>query len=110
MKSNRLSEDWYNKYSQSFLHPHINYQLYVVHPQERLNDESNSLLCKLLMFAIYRLCEHPKYIKPLTDEVENMLKLPEADQYKHLPLMESFLREAARYDPLDSCRPPKLLK
>lgn len=39
-----------------------------------------------------------------------MLKLPEADHYKNLPLMESFLREAARYDPLDSCRPPKLLK
>lgn len=56
------------------------------------------------MFAIYRLCQHPKYIKPLTDEVENMLKLPTADQYKSLPLMESFLREAARYDPLDSCK------
>lgn len=33
-----------------------------------------------------------------------MLKLSKADQYKSLPLMESFLREAARYDPLDSCK------
>ena len=64
---------------------------------------------KLLMFSIYRLCEHPEYIKPLTNEVENMLKLPEADHYKHVPLMESFLREAARFDPLDSCRSPKFL-
>jgi hypothetical protein len=59
------------------------------------------------MFAIYRLCEHPKYIRPLTDEVENMLNLPETNHYRNLPLMESFLREAAQYDPLDSCRPIK---
>lgn len=32
-----------------------------------------------------------------------MLKLPTTDHYKHLPLMESFLRETARHDPLDSC-------
>ncbi|MCJ1424276.1 hypothetical protein MMC29_002163, partial [Sticta canariensis] len=56
----------------------------------------------LLMFAMYRLCEHPQYMSPLTKEVEDMLRLPEADHYKHLPLLESFLREAARYDPLDS--------
>lgn len=62
------------------------------------------------MFAMYRLCEHPKYIRPLTNEVEEMLKLPEADHYKKVPLMESFLREAARYDPLDSCKPPSYQK
>ena len=32
-----------------------------------------------------------------------MLKLPTVDHYKHLPLLESLLREAARHDPLDSC-------
>lgn len=76
-------------------------------PASRLKEETNFLLHKLLMFAMYRLCEHPEYMSPLTKEVEDMLKLPEADHYKHLPLMESFLREAARYDPLDSCRSPK---
>lgn len=55
------------------------------------------------MFSIYRLCEHPEYTKPLLDEAEAMLKLPATDHYKHLPLMESFLRETARHDPLDSC-------
>ncbi|KAI4241297.1 MAG: hypothetical protein L6R42_011304, partial [Xanthoria sp. 1 TBL-2021] len=56
----------------------------------------------LLMFSIFRLCEHPEYTKPLIDEVETMLKLPTTDHYKHLPLLESFLRETARHDPLDS--------
>ncbi|KAI4273321.1 MAG: hypothetical protein L6R38_006365 [Xanthoria sp. 2 TBL-2021] len=56
----------------------------------------------LLMFSIFRLCEHPEYTKPLIDEVETMLKLPATDHYKHLPLLESFLRETARHDPLDS--------
>lgn len=60
-------------------------------------------LRKLLMFSMYRLCEKPEYTKPLLDETEAMLKLPAIDHYKHLPLMESFLRETARHDPLDSC-------
>lgn len=42
-------------------------------------------------------------MEPLRSEVEAMLKLPATDHYKHLPLMESFLRETARHDPLDSC-------
>ncbi|KAL8821170.1 MAG: hypothetical protein Q9223_000732 [Gallowayella weberi] len=56
----------------------------------------------LLMFSIFRLCEHPKYTQPLITEVETMLNLPETDHYKSLPLLESFLRETARHDPLDS--------
>lgn len=56
------------------------------------------------MFSIYRLCEHLQYTKPLIDEIEEMLKLPTKDHYKHLPLTESFLRETARHDPLDSCK------
>lgn len=66
-------------------------------------DNVNSRLRKLLMFSTYRLCEHPGYTKTLLNEIEAMLKLPTKDHYKHLPLMESFLREAARHDPLDSC-------
>lgn len=60
-------------------------------------------LLKLLTFSIYRLCEHPEYTKPLLGEIEAMLKLPSKDHYKSLQLMESFLREASRHDPMDSC-------
>ncbi|KAL8835942.1 MAG: hypothetical protein Q9176_006626 [Flavoplaca citrina] len=56
----------------------------------------------LLMFSIFRLCQHPDYTQPLINEVEAMLKLPPTDHYKNLPLLESFLRETARHDPLDS--------
>lgn len=58
---------------------------------------------QLLMFATYRLCEQPGHIKLLVDEIEAMLQLPETEHYKHLPFMESFLREVARHDPLDCC-------
>lgn len=54
------------------------------------------------MFSIFRLCQHPEYTQPLINEVEAMLKLPTTDHYKNLPLLESFLRETARHDPLDS--------
>ena len=56
------------------------------------------------MFSMYRLCEHPEYVKPLIHEIETMVKLPTSEHYKSLPLMESFLRETARHTPLDSCR------
>ncbi|KAL8993146.1 MAG: hypothetical protein Q9169_006567 [Polycauliona sp. 2 TL-2023] len=56
----------------------------------------------LLMFSIFRLCQFPEHTKPLIDEVETMSKLPTSEHYKSLPLLESFLRETARYDPLDS--------
>lgn len=56
------------------------------------------------MFSTYRLGQHQAHAKYLRDEVETMLKLPITDQYKNLPLMESFLREVARHDPLDSCK------
>lgn len=61
------------------------------------------------MFATYRLCGHPEYVQPLLAEAEAMLKLPTADHYKSVPLMESFLREAARHEPLDSRKPPSLI-
>ncbi|KAL8887621.1 MAG: hypothetical protein Q9215_004842 [Flavoplaca cf. flavocitrina] len=54
------------------------------------------------MFSIFRLCQHPDYTQPLINEVEAMLKLPPTDHYNNLPLLESFLRETARHDPLDS--------
>ncbi|PQE02871.1 cytochrome P450 protein [Rutstroemia sp. NJR-2017a BBW] len=56
----------------------------------------------VLVFVIYNLCLHPEYIPPLTTELENMLSLPQSAHYKNTPLLESFLRESARMNPLDS--------
>ncbi|RAL59086.1 hypothetical protein DID88_003566 [Monilinia fructigena] len=56
----------------------------------------------VLTFTIYNLCLHPEYIEPLTEEIRTMLSFPEDKQYKNMPLMESFLRESARMNPLDA--------
>ncbi|KAF7954697.1 hypothetical protein EAE96_005816 [Botrytis aclada] len=56
----------------------------------------------VLTFTIYNLCLHPEYIEPLTEEIRTMLSLPEEMQYRNMPLMESFLRESARVNPLDA--------
>ncbi|EDO00298.1 hypothetical protein SS1G_14168 [Sclerotinia sclerotiorum 1980 UF-70] len=56
----------------------------------------------VLTFTIYNLCLHPEYIEPLTEEIRTMLSFPEEKQYKNMPLMESFLRESARMNPLDA--------
>ncbi|KAL9122062.1 MAG: hypothetical protein Q9187_001387, partial [Circinaria calcarea] len=55
-----------------------------------------------LSYAIYNLCEYPEYIKPLRREIETMFQGPEKNYYKHMPLLESFLRESARLSPLDA--------
>ncbi|KAG4025961.1 hypothetical protein MFRU_047g00250 [Monilinia fructicola] len=56
----------------------------------------------VLTFTIYNLCLHPEYIEPLTEEISTMLSFPDDKQYKNMPLMESFLRESARMNPLDA--------
>lgn len=53
---------------------------------------------------MYNLCLHPEYIEPLREEARRMLELPPEDRYKTMPLLESFLRESARMNPLDSCK------
>lgn len=42
-------------------------------------------------------------MEPLRDEMETMFQGPEENYYKHMPLLESFLRESARLSPLDAC-------
>ncbi|PQE19390.1 cytochrome P450 protein [Rutstroemia sp. NJR-2017a BBW] len=55
----------------------------------------------VLSFAIRNLCLHPEYIEPLTEEVRGTLNQPPESQYKHMPLLESFMRESSRINPLD---------
>ncbi|PQE23111.1 cytochrome P450 protein [Rutstroemia sp. NJR-2017a WRK4] len=55
----------------------------------------------VLSFAIRNLCLHPEYIEPLTQEVNDTLSQPPESRYKHMPLLESFMRESSRINPLD---------
>ncbi|KAL1961857.1 hypothetical protein VTN77DRAFT_981 [Rasamsonia byssochlamydoides] len=56
-----------------------------------------------LVYAIYNLCIHPEYIAPLREEIEQASgKWNLGDQFEHMPLLDSFLRESARLNPLDA--------
>ena len=63
----------------------------------RSNEELQALV-----FAIYNLCMHPEYIAPLRQEMERVLQdASEEERFKDMPLLDSFLRESARLNPLD---------
>ena len=55
-----------------------------------------------LTFALFNLCDHPEYIEPLRNEVLG----PEGAKFlvegEGLPLMDSFLKECARWTPVES--------
>ncbi|KAL4738632.1 cytochrome P450 [Aspergillus similis] len=56
-----------------------------------------------LAYAIYDLCVHPQYISPLRQEIDHARRTKAfKDQFNHMPLMDSFLKESARLSPLDA--------
>lgn len=62
---------------------------------------------QVLVFAIYNLCMYPEYIPPLRQEMERAVQsVSEEDRFKDIPLLDSFLRESARLNPLDACKLP----
>ncbi len=58
-------------------------------------------------FAIHNLCKYPEHLEPLRREIANLAGRKCKDDHENLPLLDSFLKESARTDPLDSrkCRP-----
>lgn len=56
------------------------------------------------MYAIHELCMNPEYIEPLRQEIEAASEDGSFEnKNQQLPLMDSFLRESARMNPLDAC-------
>ena len=55
-----------------------------------------------LTFAIHELCKHPEYLEPLRQEIASMSNGSDTDNYEELPLLDSFLKESGRLNPLDS--------
>ena len=53
-------------------------------------------------WAIVDLCLHPEYALLLRAEIVAAKKIEDGDIYNRLPLMECFLRESSRLNPLDS--------
>lgn len=54
------------------------------------------------IFALGDICAHPEYLKPLRDEINSPAYSKWEETGAGLPLLDSFLKESARLNPLDS--------
>ena len=61
-----------------------------------------------IVYALYDLCRHPEYIEALREEMNLRFKDDETgDPFEKMFLLDSFLKESARFSPSDSSRFPK---
>ncbi|KAL8962324.1 MAG: hypothetical protein Q9193_001245 [Seirophora villosa] len=57
----------------------------------------------MLIYAMEALCQHAEYVEPLREEIQQHLgKGESALNFDEMPLLDSFLKEAARLYPSDS--------
>ena len=67
------------------------------------SQESCSNCPQLITFAIYNLCRHPEYLQPLREENSRLGGLQLNHQNNAMPLLDSFLKETARLNPVTIC-------
>jgi hypothetical protein len=68
-----------------------------------LNPSLHGLnISKALAYAIHSLCIHDKYIEVLRSEVAAANASGVEDPLRHMQLLNAFLRESARLNPLDA--------
>ena len=61
-----------------------------------------------IVYALYDLCRHPEYIELLREEINLRYKENETgNPFEKMFLLDSFLKESARFSPSDSSRCPK---
>lgn len=61
---------------------------------------------QLISFAMYNLCKHPEYLKPLRDGNLKSGGVLFNHQNNELPLLNSFMKETARMNPITICTIP----
>lgn len=54
---------------------------------------------QLITFALYNLCVHPEYVKPLRAEITRAANDELNSQNEDMPLLDSFIKETARLNP-----------
>lgn len=66
------------------------------------------LLIKTFIHAIYNLVSHPEYIKPLRDEIEELISTYgwEKTAVVKMRKLDSFLKETLRLHPVNASSPP----
>ena len=62
----------------------------------------NQTIC----FAVHDLCLHPEYITPLRAELESSDWTDFEKTGRGLPLLDSFIKESARTNPVESSKSP----
>ena len=61
-----------------------------------------------IVYALYDLCQHPQYIEALREEMTRCEENKTGDPFEEMVLLDSFLKESARFSPSDSRELPKL--
>jgi len=57
-----------------------------------------------LAYIIYNLCLYPVYLAPLREEIAAARETNPEDPFKEMHLLDGFLLETARLNPLDACK------
>ena len=65
--------------------------------------EVNLIHQQLITFAMCYLCKHPEYLEPLRAEILRSGEVQFNHQNDELPLLDSFLKETARLNPVTIC-------
>ena len=65
---------------------------------------SSHQLSMSLAYIIYNLCLYPEYLAPLREEVAAAMETNPDDPFKEMQLLDGFLLETARLNPLDACK------
>lgn len=58
---------------------------------------------QILSYIIFNLCIHPEYIERLRQESGSFQNSGDHEAIDNMPLLDSFIKESARLNPLDSC-------
>ncbi|EDN95672.1 predicted protein [Sclerotinia sclerotiorum 1980 UF-70] len=68
---------------------------------ERISNDGKTDEKPLISFALMYLCKYPEYLKPLKEEIIRLEHEPENEaKYDSMILMDSFLKETSRLQPL----------
>jgi len=65
---------------------------------------SSHQLSMFLTYIIYNLCLYPEYLAPLREEIAAARETNPEDPFKEMHLLDGFLLETARLNPLDACK------
>ncbi|KAL9577511.1 MAG: hypothetical protein Q9212_006316 [Teloschistes hypoglaucus] len=76
------------------------YPVLVERLKRHINNEETEDKPALIM-AIHSLCLHPEYLEPLREEAQSAASGNFAQGGDEMPLLDSFLRESARLNPID---------